>query len=84
MTDSPADKAARAVEAWLEEKRLVIRPLNPSDAMINNRPGFLTRTGALAVWQAMDDVAAAETDADTKGLAQAVLDALEKKEPTDA
>lgn len=79
MTDRLADKAALAVDSWLEERGLGIYPREPTRGKMDEAPvrqGLSVRSFmAAGVWIAM---AANAPAPDTKGLAQAVLDVVLK------
>lgn len=78
MTAPLSDKAARAVEAWLEERGLVVVPKQMTPfmqdmALAEHGQGINRDLEVMAIW---DTTTEAAPTADTKGLAQAVLDVV--------
>ena len=73
MTDRLTEKAARAVEAWLEERGLVIRPREPTERMLFAAANIVPADMCKQVWRAMLTTAPAP---DTKAMAQVVIDAI--------
>ena len=73
MTDRLEARVAQAIEEWLEERGLVIRPREPTERMLFAAANIVPADMCKQVWRAMLTTAPAP---DTKGLAQAVLDAI--------
>lgn len=71
MTDSLAEKAARAVEAWLDERGLVIRPREPTEEMRHiGVEAWREEKPPNYIYRAMSDAAPTP---DTQALADTVL-----------
>ena len=73
MTDRLEARVAQAIEEWLEERGLVVRPWKPTERMLFAAANIVPADMCKQVWRAMLTTAPAP---DTKAMAQVVIDAI--------